>query len=160
MGMIINVVKKQFPKVKNIDTETLNQWLKNTIASMSSKMAATAGGDSKSEQQPPQSPKIALLDVRPEKEYQISFIPSARRVDPEEQDMKKLLQLINEVAPSSEPDKRVQVVMYCSVGYRASILATRLEEFLEKEEEWPRRVAANRSTRAERLDDPEPKLVG
>lgn len=61
MGMIINVVKKQFPKVKNIDTETLNQLLKNTIASTSSKMDTTAEGDSKSEQQPPQSPKLALL---------------------------------------------------------------------------------------------------
>lgn len=125
--MIINYVKKQYPKVRVVDTETLSQWLKTTSAARGTASESTTSDAGK------KNPKVALLDVRPQVEYEVGFIPTAHRVDPEENDMRKLMQKINQISPSSESDEKVQVVMYCSVGYRASILATRLEEFLKAE---------------------------
>ena len=57
-----------------------------------------------------------LLDVRAEAEFAVSHLPGARRVEPKATSA--------ELLPTLPPGR--PVVVYCSVGYRSSELATRL----------------------------------
>lgn len=65
------------------------------------------------------SGEILLLDTRPVKEYNVSHIAGALQVDP---DISPELFLIK----FREALKNKQVVVYCSVGQRSSVLGTRL----------------------------------
>ena len=56
----------------------------------------------------PKSESIYLIDARAKKEYQISHISGAKNI------------------PYNKPDS--PIVVYCSVGYRSSILAKKLQE--------------------------------
>lgn len=130
MKMTISAIKKQFPEVKNLDTDTLAQWMDECNAEISS----NDGKDEKDLEQVKQSRNLIILDVRPEEEAAISKIPSSTRVDPDERDMKELKKIIREKCLSEEEDQEpIYVVMYCSVGYRSSCLATRLQRSLQKE---------------------------
>lgn len=59
-----------------------------------------------------------LLDIRTAPEFAVSHLPGARQVDPRAP--------AREVLPRLERDR--PVVVYCSVGWRSSELATRLQE--------------------------------
>lgn len=63
-------------------------------------------------------PAPVLLDVRTEPEFAVSHLPNAQRLDPEARDFAAL--------DSLPPD--TPLVMYCSVGYRSSRMAKRLQE--------------------------------
>ncbi|KAJ8042733.1 hypothetical protein HOLleu_09576 [Holothuria leucospilota] len=199
MKMTISAIKKQFPEVKNLDTDTLAQWMDECNAGICS----NDGKDESDLEQVEQSRNFVILDVRPEEEAAISMIPSSTRVDPDERDMKELKKIIREKSLSKAPKKPnpwrpilnlkplnklyfatkrfrmetlasiiptlvegmwaisidlkdaylhvpihplirdswrseedqepIYVVMYCSVGYRSSCLATRLQRSLQKE---------------------------
>jgi rhodanese-related sulfurtransferase len=58
-----------------------------------------------------------LLDVRTEKEYAVSHLPGAIRVDPDA-DLPEFVKTLDHEAP---------VVAYCSVGYRSSRLVEKLQ---------------------------------
>lgn len=62
--------------------------------------------------------KPILLDTRTPSEYAVSHLPGAVRVDPEAVDFQFL---------SSIP-KDAPIVLYCSVGYRSSSLAERMQQ--------------------------------
>ncbi|XP_065830811.1 uncharacterized protein [Oscarella lobularis] len=72
---------------------------------------------------------IILLDVRPEVEYAVSHIPGAFRVDPELKNWEELRQTVPEIG------KYQQLICYCSVGYRSSALASRLQRQRKEDEE-------------------------
>ncbi len=63
-------------------------------------------------------PGPVLFDVRADEEFAVSHLRGARRLDPSTTDFSELVEL-----PRDTP-----VVLYCSVGYRSSEMATRLEE--------------------------------
>jgi rhodanese-related sulfurtransferase len=86
-------LRYRFPTVEWITTEQLADWL----------------ADKK--RQPP-----VLLDVRTEEEWNVSFLPGARRVDPNAS--------IEQVIPGLP--KETPIVTYCAVGYRSGELATKL----------------------------------
>lgn len=65
----------------------------------------------------PQLPKPLLLDVRTEQEFAISRLAGARRVDPA---------VTAESAAAGTP-RDAAIVTYCSVGYRSSAVAQRLQ---------------------------------
>ena len=88
-------VRSRFPEVAQLSTNELAAWL----------------GDSKRAQP-------TLLDARTEKEFAVSHLPGARRVEPSAKAEELLPQL-----PSGRP-----VVVYCSVGYRSSAVAERLKK--------------------------------
>ncbi|CAH1232853.1 Hypp520 [Branchiostoma lanceolatum] len=71
---------------------------------------------------------VLLLDSRPVEEYSISHIPDAVRVD-HGGDLTPALDRIRQENDTSRP---LAVVAYCSVGYRSSVVAKRLEEELKK----------------------------
>ncbi len=62
-------------------------------------------------------PSPVLLDVRTEAEYAVSHLPGARRAD--------LRVSPPQIAKALEPGR--PVVIYCSVGYRSSQMAERLQ---------------------------------
>jgi rhodanese-related sulfurtransferase len=64
------------------------------------------------------SDQIVLIDARRKDEFQISHISGARNL-PYKKDPRKLLTNI-------KPDN--PIVVYCSVGYRSSILAKKLQD--------------------------------
>ena len=61
---------------------------------------------------------VVLLDARESDEYAVSHLPGAIRIDPNLEDLSVLEHL----------DKDTPIVAYCSVGYRSSALAQRLQE--------------------------------
>lgn len=63
-------------------------------------------------------PVPLLLDTRTEAEFEVSHLPGARRLDPDTPDLSPLADL-----PLDTP-----IVTYCSVGYRSSAMARRLQE--------------------------------
>jgi sterol desaturase/sphingolipid hydroxylase (fatty acid hydroxylase superfamily)/rhodanese-related sulfurtransferase len=63
-------------------------------------------------------PSPILLDVRTEAEYEVSHLPGARRVDSRASASQIVATL----------DRGLPVVTYCSVGYRSSQMAERLEK--------------------------------
>ncbi|KAJ8042732.1 hypothetical protein HOLleu_09575 [Holothuria leucospilota] len=130
MNMTISALKKQFPKVKTIDTNTLAQWIDEDKGGISFSNAK----DGKDLEQVKQSRNLVILDVRLEEEAAVSKIPYSTRVDPDEKDMKKLKEIIEEKSLSKGQDNDpVSVVMYCAVGYRASNLVSRFQQSLQKE---------------------------
>ena len=66
----------------------------------------------------PNRPAPALLDVRTEAEFAVSHLPGALRIDPDASPA----QVVAAIRPNTA------VVVYCSVGYRSSQLAKRLQK--------------------------------
>ncbi len=60
---------------------------------------------------------IQVIDVREPQEYAVSHLPGAINIPPDTPD--------EELLAAVSPDK--QVIVYCSVGYRSSVLAQRLQ---------------------------------
>jgi rhodanese-related sulfurtransferase len=65
----------------------------------------------------PSRPQPQLLDVRTPKEYAVSHLAGARQISPDAKAKEVLVTL----------DRNRPVVVYCSVGYRSSKLAQRLQ---------------------------------
>lgn len=59
-----------------------------------------------------------LLDTRPPEEYRVSHLPGARRIDPDATSFPML----------DDVPRDTLIVAYCSVGYRSSGIAERLQE--------------------------------
>ncbi|MCP4268692.1 MAG: rhodanese-like domain-containing protein [Candidatus Brocadiaceae bacterium] len=66
----------------------------------------------------PKSETIILIDARTKEEFQISHIPGAKNMPYNKNPLKHL----TDIKPDSP------IVVYCSVGYRSSILARKLHE--------------------------------
>ncbi|XP_031552466.1 uncharacterized protein LOC116289659 [Actinia tenebrosa] len=75
---------------------------------------------------------IQNLDTREPEEIQVSRLPNSIPVNPSLKDMSELLSVINKA--KGGPEEQTTVVMYCAVGYRASILTQRLMKELAKPE--------------------------
>ena len=86
-------LRTQFPHVRWITTHQLADWLQNR------------------DRQLP-----VLLDVRTAEEWNVSYLPGARRVDP----------AVSAEAVLPDGTRDTDVVLYDAVGYRAAELATRL----------------------------------
>ncbi|HVF72096.1 MAG TPA: rhodanese-like domain-containing protein [Chthoniobacterales bacterium] len=86
-------LRHRFPKVDWISTDELAQWMADSSR-----------------------PGPLLLDVRTTKEWDVSHLAGARRVEPNA-DVKAALERIGKETP---------IVTYCAIGYRSGELATRL----------------------------------
>ncbi|XP_076452585.1 putative adenylyltransferase/sulfurtransferase MoeZ [Babylonia areolata] len=102
MRATIKLIRAKFSGVKDVSTETLHSWLH--------------GGA--------EDQNVVLMDCRDEGEYDVSHLAGAQRVDWQNGDPQQLLESI----PS---DKPCTVVCYCSIGYRSSALADKLQAFLQ-----------------------------
>lgn len=75
--------------------------------------------------------QVILLDVRSEKEFQVSHLCNAHLANPETNDVEQLIKLITETVMTSEGP--TAVVCYCSLGYRSSALAQKLQYKMKKD---------------------------
>ena len=89
------LIKRNFPTVPHVSTEDLARRLADPAA------------------QP-----VVLLDVRTVEEYQVSHLPSARRVEPKSDDLVWLETMARDTT----------IVAYCSVGYRSARLVKQLAD--------------------------------
>ena len=87
------LIRRRFPEVPQLSTQDLQAWLND-----------------------PSRPEPLLLDVRTEREFSVSHLPGASRVDPSSN--------ASEVIPFLPAGR--SIVTYCSVGYRSSGMAQKL----------------------------------
>ncbi|CAH3111243.1 unnamed protein product [Porites lobata] len=106
MKLTTEAVKMRFPGVSNMSTDELLQLIRQ------------------------ESSKLLLLDVREEKEFQVSHLCKAHHINPSQKDLEKVVKLIDESGASI--GEAVTVVCYCSLGYRSSALAQQLAYELDK----------------------------
>jgi len=99
LNLIAYSIANKFPNVKNISTEQLDSKL--------DKLQGTS---------------LIIIDAREKEEYLVSRIPSAKylhfKTEPEE--------IEHFLSENSEAGKFTQVVCYCSLGYRSSVLAEKI----------------------------------
>lgn len=95
MGDVTRVVRETFPEVPQLSTSDLARKLDSAT--------------------PP-----LVLDVRDEKEFAVSHLPNARRIDPKSDPVAQLAAL--------DVPKDREIVLYCSVGYRSSKAADALRK--------------------------------
>jgi rhodanese-related sulfurtransferase len=88
-------IRARYPSVRQITTDDLAAWLEDKSR-----------------------PAPLLLDVRTEKEFAISHLQTARRVEPA---------AAASEAIAGQTNKDTPIVTYCSVGHRSSALAERLQ---------------------------------
>ncbi len=84
------MLELRYPAVRWVDAPTLRTWIASGRA-------------------------VVLLDAREPAEFRVSHLAGARRIDPDEPDVRGLRRWRN-----------ARVVVYCSVGWRSAIVADRL----------------------------------
>ena len=97
---IAKYLRRQFPTVQNI-----------TVADLKEKIDKEAD--------------ILIIDTRTEEEYNVSFIPKAKLLSYKSEKTE-----IAEFLQQNEVEKREAVVCYCSLGYRSSVLAEKIQTCL------------------------------
>ncbi|KAK6180387.1 hypothetical protein SNE40_012552 [Patella caerulea] len=102
MKITLKGISAKFNDVQHISTTTLATWL-NT---------------------PDQN--IILLDSRPEEEFIISHLPKAVRVDPDTNNIDDIIKSLPRLIKTEE---KARIVCYCSIGYRSSLLAQKLQQY-------------------------------
>eukprot|EP00088_Acartia_fossae_P003393 TRINITY_DN11421_c0_g1_i1.p2 TRINITY_DN11421_c0_g1~~TRINITY_DN11421_c0_g1_i1.p2 ORF type:complete len:173 (-),score=35.08 TRINITY_DN11421_c0_g1_i1:1378-1857(-) len=104
LKLIVYTVSRKFPNVDNISTAELEQKLQST-----------------SENQP----KILIIDSRKEEEFSVSRLEKAKHFHflASDQELKKFIQDNTE-----ENSTSTDIICYCSLGYRSSVLADRINK--------------------------------
>ena len=95
---IAKYLRRQFPTVKNITVADLKQKIDN-------------------------EDDILIIDTRTEEEYNLSFIPNAKLLSYKSEKTE-----IAEFLRQNEVEKKEAVVCYCSLGYRSSVLAEKIQD--------------------------------
>ena len=95
---IAKYLRRQFPTVKNITVTDLKQKIDN-------------------------EDDILIIDTRTEEEYNLSFIPNAKLLSYKSEKTE-----IAEFLCQNEVEKKEAVVCYCSLGYRSSVLAKKIQD--------------------------------
>ncbi|KAM7436519.1 hypothetical protein ABFA07_013680 [Porites harrisoni] len=113
LRMIIGALKRAYPRVPVMTTDELQHLMKKTASQSGYR-------------------KLVLLDTREEKEFRVSRLANAIRLDPAETDLTKAMKMIHKEAGASQDP--MAVVCYCAVGWRASIMSQRLLDELQKPE--------------------------
>ncbi|KAM7139857.1 tRNA uridine(34) hydroxylase-like isoform 1-T1 [Macrochelys suwanniensis] len=97
-------VQKTFPNVESVTTETLQCWM---------------------EEKPEE---LIILDTRSAAEFEVSHLPGAILIDPQSDTLQEFLQ--KQLLPES---KNKNIICYCTVGYRSSMTAQSVNEFLSRD---------------------------
>ena len=117
--LVFPYIKRKFPDVKNISTEDLEK--RSFALACDFEMPS-----SKNEMEQ----KHVIIDCRRQDEYEVSHIPDAKHVhfQVKDEELKKVL--LEETNNLSNKDKdELNIVCYCSLGYRSSMLAQRIQSF-------------------------------
>lgn len=109
MRLAISSIARRFPLAHNVSTHWLEQRLHGSQEPLN-----------------PTPPKI--LDCRAEDEFNISHIDGAVRIN-YESSPEEILKLAEIDQSRKDP---MDVVCYCSVGYRSSLVAEKLQDYIKK----------------------------
>ncbi|KAL3856261.1 hypothetical protein ACJMK2_011035 [Sinanodonta woodiana] len=120
MKLAISAISTKFPSVKNISTAKLHSWLGGEKAIH----------DVNLQDGPETHPvgQLFVLDTRSTNEYCVSHIPEAVQVDY----AAKAEEILKNV-PQLNTDTKANVVCYCSVGYRSSVVADKLDKYFQQQ---------------------------
>jgi len=105
MKMTCFGIRKKFANVTQVSTQELAEWMADGKA-------------------------VTLLDARPEKEFIISRISGAERVDPD--NLREGVTRAEEILSHTPVDQIA--VLYCSVGYRSCLVADKLMQKWSEQE--------------------------
>ena len=103
--LISAALKYKFPDVQNVSTDKLNYLISE--------------GQVKDE-------KLVIVDTRKEEEFNVSFIPGAKHLEFPSSDIK-----IKQFLDENIKEKTENIVCYCSVGYRSSVTAQKMTNYLQ-----------------------------
>ncbi|XP_063155295.1 adenylyltransferase and sulfurtransferase MOCS3-like [Candoia aspera] len=104
--LVIRWIEELFPRVESITTETLQQWMEDKPG------------------------EFLLLDTRSQAEFEVSHLPGAILVPPETDAVKEIFKAW--FKQEYEGCHR-HIVCYCTVGYRSSMTAQLLSDYLSCE---------------------------
>ena len=110
LSAIIWSIKRKFPAVKNISTDDLQKKL---------------------EQGKSENVQLCLVDSRKREEFEVSHIPLAQFLD-----FKSETSIIKEYLDTNfaqSENQKIEIVCYCSLGYRSSVLADKISDILKEE---------------------------
>eukprot|EP01083_Nonionella_stella_P090336 252386_1 len=114
MQFVLGAIGKKWSNISHISTDHLAEQLKDNADSSS---------------------RVIILDIREEYEYNISNIQNAVRVPPKAtpEDIINIVQNEQNVCIHTNEDtnqlQTVDIYCYCSVGYRSSIVAQKLQKY-------------------------------
>ncbi|XP_032071390.1 adenylyltransferase and sulfurtransferase MOCS3-like [Thamnophis elegans] len=101
--LVIKWIEERFPGVESIPTQTLQQWMEDKPG------------------------ELLLLDTRSPAEFEVSHLPEAILVPPETDAVKEIFKAWFQ--QENEGYHR-HIVCYCTVGYRSSMTAQLLRDYL------------------------------
>lgn len=130
MIVVISGIQIKFPKVVNVNTETLDAWMKYKAKSSEHSVGNDELSSVDNRPNIVDPGQLIILDSREDEEIMISKIPGSVPISPESTGQQCLNKVIQEANNSTE--NKVTAVFYCSVGYRASKLAQELMNQLDK----------------------------
>ncbi|OWF41142.1 uncharacterized protein LOC110462874 isoform X1 [Mizuhopecten yessoensis] len=132
MKAVISMMSMKFGSVNDIQTVTLSDWMKDhithedqTTKTSSSEPQLQDTSNSRSRR------KLVILDCRPEEEYAVSHLEGAIRVDFD----KEVNEIVKTLPEHLQPVERLvntDIVCYCSIGYRSSTVADKLQKYFRK----------------------------
>ena len=116
---VLSYIKSKFSDVNHISTDDLEK--RNFGSTCDFEIPSTKD---ETEQ------KHAIIDCRRQDEYEVSHIPGAKHVhfQIKDEELKKVLLEETENISNTDHDE-LNIVCYCSLGYRSSILARRIQSF-------------------------------
>ncbi|XP_062613827.1 uncharacterized protein LOC134275575 [Saccostrea cucullata] len=121
MRLTIASISKRFPRARNVSTQWLYKRLQNSRESQEK-------SHDRQESQNSQEHHIKILDCRAEDEYNISHIDGAVRINYDSSP--------DEILQAADIDKTtnesLDVICYCSVGYRSALVAQKLQDHVSK----------------------------
>ena len=118
MNILLYTIRKKFSGVQHVSTDTVYGWLV-----------------------PRPRADLLLLDTRTEAEFGVSRLPGAVHLDPDSDEGTVRRTLSRHLPPAA--DQPTTIACYCSVGYRSSVTAQRLNELRAGPEPLPSYQAVN-----------------
>ncbi|KAF0303447.1 hypothetical protein FJT64_024565 [Amphibalanus amphitrite] len=105
MNILLYTIRKKFSGVQHVSTDTVYGWLV-----------------------PRPRADLLLLDTRTAAEFGVSRLPGAVHLDPDSDDATVRRTLTRHLPPAAAgaERERTTIACYCSVGYRSSVTAQRL----------------------------------
>jgi len=116
LSAIIWSIKRKFPAVKNISTDDLQK-----------KMDQTGSV---------QNVQLCLIDSRKREEFDVSHLQYAKFLDFKSDG--SVIEDFLEPYLKGTDNEKVEIVCYCSLGYRSSVLAEKISDILTKESKTDR----------------------
>ena len=129
MNAMLSGIRRRYSDIDNINTTTLHNWYTSHETT-----SAT----------PTDSPRLLsecgkptlVIDARTKNEFDVSRLKGAKNIDYVSKENILSDFLTNHILTDSKPvqsaQEQLNLVCYCSIGYRSSILARRIQQKLDK----------------------------